>query len=298
MNDLWAVPAALRCGLLSLIGSILAKKVIFSGHGIGPLKKRWLRKWLGFSLKNAAIFGVREGIYSPALLRGLGISDDKIFVTGDDAFEIRISEDREALKKQLKIEDDRIVIGVNIRLKSYNKDAEKYYDVAIEALKRASTKLNAQIVFICSDFTDSSANDVNTGRKLKKIIGEDIDYSMIEQPLEPEQIKAIVSLCSIVLAQSYHVLVFALSSFVPAIGIYNCEYYKNKTKGLFDFSKSLNGAVDLTRIRVDELSEKIVDFCQNQAHRSKLTKDIQEWEKLRENWRKKLSVLLGCKNEA
>jgi len=148
INDIWAIPSAIRCGLVPFLGRIFCKPVVFSGHGIGPLQKGWLKLWLRFCLKEVKFFGLREGSQSPKILKELAVPSYKIMVTGDDSFGLRSMYTRGQVRQRLGIEKDKVVIGLNIRLHGYNQNVENYIDKIADIIKRSTLRLNACVLFI------------------------------------------------------------------------------------------------------------------------------------------------------
>jgi colanic acid/amylovoran biosynthesis protein len=51
-------------------------------------------------------------------------------------------------------------------------------------------------------------------------------------PATSDELIARVGTCRIVVTGSYHAGVFALSQGIPAVCVFNCEYYENKFRGL------------------------------------------------------------------
>ena len=51
-------------------------------------------------------------------------------------------------------------------------------------------------------------------------------------PQTPEELIARVAMCRVVVTGSYHAAVFALSQGIPAVCLFNCEYYEIKFRGL------------------------------------------------------------------
>ena len=77
-------------------------------HGFGPLTVPAIRQKAAAVLPHVDLIAVREGLASPALLAGLGVSPDRVVVTGDDAIELVTN------RPPLQAIGDSI--GVNLRL--------------------------------------------------------------------------------------------------------------------------------------------------------------------------------------
>jgi len=284
LNDIWKVAVFIRAGLVPLLARVMKKPVILTGCGFGPLKNRWLHLWLRFCLKKVHYIGVRDGLTSPAILRQLMVPSEKIKITGDDAFPMVADAGREEIRKHFGMEPERLVIGFNARLKSYNQDAQHYFQNLLEIIKTVASQLQAVVLFIASDFGPSRYNDLATARHAQELLGESVEFKYLDEPVEPERIKSLAAACDLVLAQSYHVLVFALSAQVPAIGLYHSEYYAGKTQGLFQFVGLENNALGLENLSVEQAARKILTIYRDQNCKIQLQAANEKWHRLHKDW--------------
>jgi polysaccharide pyruvyl transferase WcaK-like protein len=189
------------------------------GQGIGPLRDRSLIAAARRVLPRAKMIAVREKIVSVPLLEELGVQSDRIIVTGDDSVE--------AAHRARKVELGNFV-GVNFRVAGYTGMTTSDVDAIRAPLHRAVQRIGSELTALPVCIVDSveSASDATiAARLLRSGNGQDV-------PATSEQLIARVGTCRIVVTGSYHAGVFALSQGIPAICVFNCEYYEVKFRGL------------------------------------------------------------------
>jgi len=189
------------------------------GQGIGPLRDRSLIAAARRLLPHAKMITVREKLVSVPLLEELGVVSERIIVTGDDSVE--------AAYRARKVDLGNFV-GVNFRVAGYTGMTTSDVDAIRGPLHRAVERIGSELTALPVCIVDSveSASDATiAARLLANGNGQNI-------PATSEQLIARVGTCRMIVTGSYHAGVFALSQGIPAICVFNCEYYEVKFRGL------------------------------------------------------------------
>lgn len=186
------------------------------GQGIGPIENVRLLKKAKAILPTVGLIAIREKDTSLNLLESLGVDQNKILVTGDDAIEPAYN---------MKAEKQGRCIGVNLRMASYSQVTAEHIDVLTSVLQKSAAKHSSHITAIPISFYENEADS----KIIQQITGA---YSNSSSINSPEDVIEQVTQCRLVVTGSYHSAVFALSQGIPAITLYKTVYYKNKFLGL------------------------------------------------------------------
>jgi len=221
------------------------------GQGVGPLRDRSLISAARRVLRHAKVIAVREKLVSVPLLEELGVPSERIIVTGDDSVE--------AAYRARKAELGNFV-GVNLRVAGYTGMSISDVDAIRAPLHGAVQQIGSKLTALPVCIVDSveSASDATIAARL---LGSDDGQNV---PATSEQLIARVSMCRTVVTGSYHAGVFALSQGIPAVCVFNCEYYEIKFRGLA--AQFGTGCIVLDKSADDfdaRLVEAIVDAWEN-----------------------------------
>jgi colanic acid/amylovoran biosynthesis protein len=205
--------------------SKLGKPTALLGQGFGPLHDPQLIEKHKQVLPNIDLIGVREKRSSVPLLKGVGVNQSQIHVTGDDAIELAYTARLKELGNS---------IGVNLRVANYSCVNESAIQVLRHTLYEAADLLGASFLPapIClSSHSAEISDNVAIKNLLKDYSGDLGSGEAIDTPLKTIQQ---IGQCRLVITGSYHAGVFALSQGIPVIGLAMSEYYKEKFFGLAD----------------------------------------------------------------
>ncbi|MBL1457676.1 MAG: polysaccharide pyruvyl transferase family protein [Methylophaga sp.] len=197
----------------------LGKPVALFGLGVGPINSPRLRNLARLVFPHVTLFALREKRYGPRLLHSLGVSSERIMISGDDAIEFAASGRVGVMGN---------AIGFNIRNAKYagvdNTNSSNITDIlTLFAKTQQSSIVPVPISW------HRSENDLQT---VLNLLGQNMT------PQEKEQLETIDGLnhqianCRIVVTGSYHAAVFALTHGIPVIALAKSEYYANKFNGL------------------------------------------------------------------
>jgi len=192
------------------------------GQGIGPIRDPALLRKARAVLPHAKLIAVRETLHSLPLLLELGVSPRRIVVTGDDAIEPAYRARNEALGKML---------GVNFRVAEYAGITQSDVDRLRSPIRKLAAKLGTELISlpVCIANSAESASDATVASHLvySRATGSD-DFI----PATPAALIERISECRLVVTGSYHAAVFALAQGIPAVCVFNTQYYENKFRGL------------------------------------------------------------------
>ncbi len=187
------------------------------GQGIGPLSDWRVLEAAKRVLPRLDLIGLREDRVGPPLLRSLGVTEERIEVTGDDAVEL-------ALEHRAAVPGD--AIGANIRVARYSEVPPEAVDVVGEVLAEAAERLGAPLVPVPISIHPKEAD----GDVVRRLLGA--RAAELSDPTTPLGAIERSGRCRVVVTGSYHAAVFALAQGVPAVGLAASGYYVDKLEGL------------------------------------------------------------------
>jgi polysaccharide pyruvyl transferase WcaK-like protein len=203
------------------------------GQGIGPVNGVALRERLREVFPLLDFIALREVRESTRLLREVGVSSNRIVVTGDDALELSHAFAASTVGDS---------IGVNLRVAPYAAVNASVINAIRPALHAAARSLAAPLVPIPIAHHD----DCSDGLMIATLVqGYEDVTSAREEISTPAQLMPVIARCRIVVSGSYHSAVFALAQGIPVIGLAQSEYYQWKFAGLADL---FPGGCEIVRI--------------------------------------------------
>ena len=198
----------------------LNKPTAMMGQGIGPLTNHPLKRRMARVLPQVDLIALREHRESTRLLTSLGVSPDRIVVTGDDALEPA----QRRTPRQLGGG-----IGVNVRVAGYAGVSGCDVDAIGPAVRRAAAQFAAPLVAV----PIAHHPDCHDGVAIREMLAEPGHASEpVPEANTPAKAIGELSRCRVVVTGSYHAAVFALAQGIPAVGLAMTPYYLHKFAGL------------------------------------------------------------------
>jgi colanic acid/amylovoran biosynthesis protein len=239
-----AVSAIETLGLATRLG----KPTAMLGHGLGPLQDKELLAKARAVFPSVNLITLREQRAGVPLLNSIGVSQNCVMTTGDDAIELAYTARNTALGNG---------IGVNLRVAQYSGVNSSLLETIRLTLHNLAKKWDASLIPAPIDhlFYEGYAEpDSATIEKLIKGYNHTSDGGRsLDTPLKViEQIGQ----CRVVVTGSYHAGVFALSQGIPAIGLAKSEYYADKFLGL---AEQFGVGCEVIFLNDRELQRKLVD---------------------------------------
>jgi polysaccharide pyruvyl transferase WcaK-like protein len=208
--------------------------VVMVSQGVGPLRDHELIDRARPVLPLVNLIALREGLVGGALLKSLGVSAERLMVTGDDAVEMARAVPSPVSKSG---------IGVNLRVAKSTEVPSDVIPTIRSVLQKAARQLAAPLVPIPIAF-HSSADDPKWIREL--LAGFDDDSDGGRNLATPREVIQQAGRCRIVVTAAYHAGVFALAQGVPIIAVVYNEYYELKFRGLREM---FSGGCEVIRLQ-------------------------------------------------
>jgi len=218
---LLADPFAPRaCTVLELLETGIRRGVATAmvGQGLGPLTDPKLQAVARRVLPKVGLIGLREERAGRPILRGLGVADERMVTTGDDAIALAFRGSP----------PDHLAdgIGVGVRVARYSGAGEEALTAIRQVLRRVAERRGAELVPV----PISSYVKERDAAVIAAVVG--IDEDEVPAPDTPAAVIDQVGRCRVVLSGSYHGAVFALAQGIPAVGLAGSDYYVAKFRGL------------------------------------------------------------------
>jgi polysaccharide pyruvyl transferase WcaK-like protein len=211
------------------------------GQGIGPLTDADLRERASRILPAVGLIALREGLRGPDLLRELGVGDDRIMVTGDDAVELGYG-----------LRQDRLgaALGVCLRIADYSPVGEATRAAVRRGLAAAALEHRAPLAPV--PISEHAAEDRRATLPLVEGAAE-----VLPPPgrfAAARELIGRVGGCRVMVTGAYHAAVFAMSQGIPVVGLSSSRYYDHKFEGLADM---FGCGLDLVRLDADAGGESV-----------------------------------------
>lgn len=209
-----------------LFSYILRKPTIAYTQSVGPFGDAFQEYMAKFAVKRLDGIVVREKI-SLALLQKWGITKN-VFLSVDSGFSFT-SDRIKDLRKELGISKQQILVGVTVR-NWLRKDEQLSYEVAIAKLcDYIVEKYDAIIVFIPQVTVEShNDDDRESSQRVYRFMEHKKNIHVMIEQYDHHVIKAIYGNLDYLVGTRFHSVIFALTSYVPAIAI----GYEYKTRGI------------------------------------------------------------------
>jgi colanic acid/amylovoran biosynthesis protein len=243
-------------------------------QGIGPLSDPSLRAAAGRVLPRVGLICLREERAGGPILRSLGVPEDRVVTTGDDAIEL-------AFAARCPVPSGS-ALGLSLRVARYSKVDEDQVETVGSVLGRLGDAHGAEIVPLpISGYVNERDAEV-----IARAIGH--DAGAVRAPVTPADVIERIHQCRVVVTGSYHAAVFALAQGIPAVGLAGSEYYVDKFLGLADqfdghcstvlldapdLALRLEEAVTDAWSSADELAPKLVAAAERQLRNAAIAMD-------------------------
>lgn len=230
------------------------------GQGFGPIDGPVLRRKAADVLPKIDFIAIREGRASRPFLKDLGVADERVLLTGDDAIELAYDERCSELGQAL---------GVNVRLAYYAQTDAGTLEILRDALASATRRYNASAVPVPISRQPGGARPHNSEKadgvviaELLEGIGQGGAYAVPDSPVD---VIRNVGRCRAVVTGSYHGAVFALAQGIPAVGLMRSAYYRAKFVGLAEQFEGGVHLVDMSEAGWRERLDAAIDAAWQSA---------------------------------
>ena len=232
----------MQCKFLTyLLCRLMEKPVILSGQTIGPFFGRVDKFFARCSLNQVNLITLR-GKFSVENLRSIGVTEPLIMLTADDATTLASADPKTVgeIFSEEKIDcSHHPFVGLNVNGLSYlakSPYSEKAKQLMAKIADYLVVKHNATVLFVRTQYgvDDDSVPILETIQMMEH---KDSAFTISDEHDE-KTVKGIISQLDLAVGFRYHFIVFAVTSGVPAVGLYFDDYYSIKMKGAYRFNRS------------------------------------------------------------
>ncbi|WKK12365.1 polysaccharide pyruvyl transferase family protein [Rhodococcus ruber] len=189
------------------------------GQGIGPIDDPVLFARAAKVLPRVDVIALREDVWGPDLLARMGVPDERICTTGDDAVELGYDAGRPEMGSDL---------GVCLRIADYSPVGDRARTSVRRSVQEFALGVGATLVPLI--VSEHESEDRRSTLPLLE------GYPSVAVPLDryarARDLAAAVGRCRVLVTGAYHVAVFALSQGIPVVGLSSSKYYDGKLGGL------------------------------------------------------------------
>jgi polysaccharide pyruvyl transferase WcaK-like protein len=190
------------------------------GQGIGPIEDPVFYARAASVLPRVDMICLRENVTGPALLKKLGVADEKVVVTGDDTVPLAYAQRPDRLGN---------AVGVNLRICWYSHMSNDVVSLLRPPLQQAAADLGAPFVSVPIS-RHPEERDQEVFNQLTE--GYPRVLAPVNDPTLIEGVMGEIGRCRAVVTTSYHAGVFSLSQGVSIVGWIKSTYYSAKLRGL------------------------------------------------------------------
>lgn len=215
---------------------------VMVGQGVGPIDDPELTHRAKSVLPRVNLIFVRDTTSSPQLLSSFGVDPSHIYITGDDAIEMAYSLRANTIGKE---------IGVGWRVSHYTEVDDHHLSILRSVLTKFAQKHNAALTPLPISHSAHELDDIYI-RHL--VAGYSNNWHWWRRFDQPADIIRKVRKCRIVVAGTFHAVVFALAQGIPAVGLAKSEMYLDKFNGLLD---QFGSGIQIVNLMDNELPVKL-----------------------------------------
>ncbi|MGE4545131.1 MAG: polysaccharide pyruvyl transferase family protein [Pedobacter sp.] len=238
--------------LLIRLASALDVPVILSGQTIGVFQdkvSRFLAKW---GLKKAALIYLRDGVDSPKDLADIGMLNEKVEITFDDALFFKAAEKNEVLSL---LADSGLNIGqpyLAVNVHYWGQDSETSRMITenlARALDWVYKNFGVQIVFVPMVISDESSTEAVRHAMTVPSIFPKHKY-------HPDLAVGLIQGAHLCLTMKHHPIIFAMAAAVPTVSMVFDDYYHHKNYGAM---KIFDQEDLLVKVRPEQLEKNVIE---------------------------------------
>lgn len=211
------------------------------GQGLGPLENPELVARAKKILPSVDLIALREERHGPTLLAELGVDEERLVITGDDAVELAYG------VRTLPIGSG---IGLCLRIAPYSPVDAGATESIGSALQASAAAMRAPLVPMA--VSDYKSEDRRTTLPLVEGYADVIP--ILGRYSSARELAARVGKCRVVVTGAYHVAVFALAQGIPVVAMSASRYYDDKFVGL---DGMFGGGVHPVALQAEDLERRL-----------------------------------------
>jgi polysaccharide pyruvyl transferase WcaK-like protein len=219
-SDVFAPGVVNMIRTVPLLKATGARAVAF-GQGLGPMDETSsLWSMTSRALPLLDFVALREGCAGPRLLERLGVAENRVQVTGDDAIEIAYRDGP--------IRDPSNLLGVSLRVAKYSGVTSDDARSIGEVIESVGREQGAEFVGVPTSFGPGESDPDALGT----MFSDKISIPATGPEVTPRTVVMEIGRARVVVTGVYHAAVFALTQGIPVVGLVKSAYYRDKFQGL------------------------------------------------------------------
>lgn len=222
----------------------MGKFTALVGQGVGRIDDPGFRALARKVLPEIDLILVRESKFAIPLLESLGVSPERIHMSGDDAVELAYEARNATLGSD---------IGVSVRFAHYTNVGYQDLDRIRSVLHHAAARYGAGLIGIPTSCCGVESDQFKIGELLAGYPKTVHSWLRFEPTID---LIRKVGRCRVVVAGAFHAAVFALAQGIPAIGLVRTKEYSIKFGGLVD---QFSPGCQLLSMDDEQLPEKLAE---------------------------------------
>lgn len=265
---------------------------MLTGQQLGPINSGLYKNAAMKIFKEVSFMGLRDPGDSVELCRKAGLSPEQFRVMGDDSLYYPPAT-QSVVQEWLKANDliSGRFIAVNLRIAWYAIADKRVLSNVIAALKELSEALSMLLLFVPISWAEHDSD-----YKAAKLLQSELESMRILQPFchSPAIIKGLLAHAFGSIGTSFHFCTFSLSQGVPAVCVYQSDYYAQKARSLELFWQETGMVWDMQNLTKSGTG-RIIEYMTNDFVRDRLLKKSKraklEWQYVFDT---QLLKLFGC----
>jgi polysaccharide pyruvyl transferase WcaK-like protein len=246
------------------------KPVVLTGQQLGPFHAPVLRRALGRALRKASFVGVRDSGESLNFCLKAHLDQESFAFMGDDSLGLPPANDssvRESLE-QLGLKENQF-LALNLRFTSYALRDPSCFQTFGSLVESLATLFGMPILVVPIHLVGLDS-DVASGQKIVHAAPSAPVSLLREHDLTAPLVKGVLGKAFGAIGVSHHFCTYALSQGVPAVCIYEGDYYEQKALALAASWGDNRLAFPLQRLKLATAARDIADVLKDETLRAKL----------------------------
>ena len=205
----------------ALYGLLAQKRVMLWGVGIGPFKSDLAREYTKAVCLAADVVTVRDQL-SRSLLKSAGVPSSRIIVTADCAFGAKPCKKSAKALRGLFPERSSSGPTVGVAVREWSVDVRSQYweRQLAEALDKFVQSESGRVVFVPFQTLETEKeNDLAVARRIASQLSPQTDATVLQERLAPQEVKALIAECDLLVGMRLHSIVFAAQAGVPVVAL-------------------------------------------------------------------------------
>jgi polysaccharide pyruvyl transferase WcaK-like protein len=246
------------------------KPIVLTGQQLGPFKSPLLRKALGRALRKANFVGVRDPGESLTFCSKAHLDQESFAFMGDDSLGLSPASDSSVreLLEQHGLRANRF-LALNLRFTSYALRDPSCFQTFGSLVDSLATLFGMPVLVVPIQLLGADS-DVASGQKIVDAASSAPVSLLRQHDLTAPLVKGVLGKAFGAIGVSHHFCTYALSQGVPAVCIYEGDYYKQKALALAASWGDNRLAIPLRRLGLATAARDIAYVLEDETLRAKL----------------------------